>query len=470
MLKRKIEAQIDSWIKTGKTALLITGVRQSGKTYIIKNCLKRAKVRYVYIDLLHEVELRKILEETNNLEELYIKLRTHIRTPLKKGMVIFFDEVQTYKNIVTKIKALVDDGTFRYVLSGSLLGVFLRGVDSAPVGYMDTYQMYPLDFEEFLRNYNENEDVVDYLRGFYKDRKPIPDTIHNKMQFIFNLYLIVGGMPQAVDEFLRSGDLDEVSRIHAQIQKMFDMDFTQYGSDSEKIYLSRIYHLIPSELDKRNKRFTFTEVNKADDEKTGDDSAANKKVRKVDRYTKLDKEFLWLWRAGVALPAFNSPIEPSLRKDSKTTLFKLFMCDVGLLTTEYGKGAKDRILNNAKEINCGAVYENYVAQELTAHGYSVFYHSSAKNGELDFLVEHDRTILPIEVKSGKDYNDHAALSKVMSSKNYDIDEAYVLANCNIRQEGNIIYMPVYMLMFLTEEIVLGKVDLNKYRITEFPEE
>ena len=438
MLNRKIEKDIKHWIQNSDKALLIYGVRQSGKTYIIRKCLKDAGCDFVEFNLIEQPDVVQILDGATSIDDMILKLSLYTSQRITPGKTIFFfDEIQRYKEIVTKIKFLVEDKRFRYILSGSLLGVELVNLKSAPVGYLQTLTLYPLDFEEFLQVFNVENPVIDQLKDAYFSKKPVDEVIHKKLMEIFNLYLIIGGMPAAVEKYRTTGNIDDVMDEHRAIMELYKLDFTQYEAENRRLILTHIYELIPAELNEKNKRFKIEDINKN------------------LRFDRIEDSFTWLWKAGVALGVFNTS-EPTvpLMLNEKSTLFKMFLSDVGLLTTVYGKSCKLKIISNDTDLNKGAVYENVVAQELHAHGYPLYYYNSKKLGELDFVVEHDRQILPIEVKSGKDYYVHSAISKVADNKEYGVHTAFVLANCNVSQDGKMCYLPIYMATFIREDVQL----------------
>lgn len=446
MLKRKIEKDILHWIESSDKALLLYGVRQAGKTFVIRHCLKESSVDYIEFNLIDNPRIVDIINTAINTDDLVMKLSLASGREVTAGKTIFFfDEIQRCKEIVTKIKFLVDDKRFRYILSGSLLGVELVNLKSAPVGYLETLKMYPLDFEEFLQVFNVGENIVDILFHSFETKTPVDDIIHERMMEIFNLYLIIGGMPAAVERYRKTSNIDEVINEHNAIIEQYKLDFTQYEEENRKLMVSQVYNLIPTELNEKNKRFMIADI------------------KKSLRYERVENSFVWLWKAGVALVVFNvtEPIIP-LMLNEKNTLFKVFLSDVGLLTTMYGRSCKLEIITKKKDLNKGAVYENVVAQELNAHGYMLYYYNSKKNGELDFVIEHNGRILPLEVKSGKDYEKHSALDNVVKIRDYDIKEAYVLTNDNVKIKGKITYLPVYMVMFLKEK-KLDFVDISPER-------
>ena len=449
MLKRKIEKDIEKWIKNSEKALLIYGVRQAGKTFIIRKCLEAAGYNYIEFNLINQPEIVDILYQSTGIDDLILKLSLYSDKKIIEGeTVFFFDEIQRYKEIVTKIKFLVADKRFRYILSGSLLGVEIVNLKSAPVGYLQTLTMYPLDFEEFLQVFEVEETVINKLHNCFITKTPVDDVIHNKLMEMFNLYLIIGGMPAAVEKYRDTSSIDEVIDEHRAIIEQYKLDFTQYEAENRKLILTHIYELIPAELNEKNKRFMIADINKN------------------LRYDRISDSFIWLIKSGVALGVFNVT-EPSvpLLLNEKSSLFKLFMSDVGLLTTLYGKGCKLKIVSNETDINKGAVYENVVAQELHAHGYPLYYYNSKKLGELDFVIEQAGEILPIEVKSGKNYEKHSALDNVIEASEYGIKGAYIFTNDNIREKGKLTYLPIYMVMFMKgEEVEFADISADKFRI------
>ena len=444
MLKRKIESSISSWIKNDTKALLIDGARQVGKTYIIRKMLKEQECDYIEFNLIQSPELVKLLEKTESVDDMITNLSLFTNKAFVKGKTfIFIDEIQEFKEITTKVKFWVEEGSFRYIFSGSLLGVELKNISSAPVGYLKTLTMYPMDFEEFLQIYNYTDALKESLKKAFDNRTPVNEAVHNRMMRIFNIYMNVGGMPAAVQRFSETKNLEDVIGEHADITAQYKKDFTKYETEEKHIYLTQIYELIPGELNKSNKRFIFSDM------------------KKGLRYEKSAEDFLWLANAGVALPVYNvaEPAIP-LKINENSSLFKLFLSDIGMLTTLYGKGTKMNLLSDNTDINFGAIYENVAAQELKAHGFNTYYYNSKRFGEIDFVVEYKGKVLPIEIKSGKDYKRHSALNNVMQISNYAIEEAFIFTNYNIEVKGKCIYYPIYMLMFLNNgDIKLPIVDI-----------
>lgn len=435
MLHRKIEKNIADWIKNSRKALLIDGARQVGKTYIIRSVLEAEGCDYIEFNLLKNQGLSDLLAKSETVDDMIANLSLFADKPFQRGKTfLFFDEIQECKELATRIKFWVDEGSFRYIFSGSLLGVELKDIRSAPVGYLTTYTMFPLDFEEFLQLYNFTDALRSSLYDAFTHRTPVNDTVHQRMMQIFSMYLNVGGMPAAVARFQETRNLEDVISEHEDIILQYKKDFTHYETAERKPFLTQIYDLIPAELNSCNKRFNFVDIQKG------------------LRHTRSEDNFIWLTSAGVALPVYNitEPTVPLLL-NQKSSLFKLFLSDVGMLTTMYGKATKIELLSNNQDINHGALYENAVAQELRAHGFKLYYYNSKKYGELDFVIEYREKILPIEVKSGKSYQRHSALDNILDISNYSLDEAYIFSNYNVESKGKRIYYPIYMLMFLTND-------------------
>ena len=432
MIYRKIEFFIKKWIDSSpQKALLVTGARQVGKTYSIRKTLKENAASFVEINFLENEDALQLFQQSTNAHDLLRGLSVLFGKPMVKGKtIVFFDEVQCCKEIVTAIKFLVDEGSYKYIMSGSLLGVELKDIRSFPVGYLDIRTMYPLDFEEFMKANNFSDEVIEHLRNGYDKLSPVDDFIHQQTMNLFHLYLIVGGMPATVDIYLKTNNIAKVIEVQKSIIDLYKKDIAQYDP-KEKLYLDEILMLIPSEINSKNKRFVLKNLNEN---------------QKFSRY---ENRFLWLRDAGVALPTYcaNEPALPLMLSKSRN-LFKLFMNDIGLLCAMYANGLQLKILQGEININYGAIYENFVAQELTAHRFDLYYYNSKKNGEVDFMIEHNGALLPIEVKSGKNYIRHVSMTHLLANEQYGIAKGFILQNENISVKGKAVYLPVYMTMFI----------------------
>ena len=416
MIKRKIDRYLESFFKQNKKALLLTGARQIGKTFSIRRFGHEHFEHFVEINFIENPGLVSVFSKATSSQDILLRLSTISKQNLVKGKtLVFFDEVQKCPELVTAIKFLVEEGSYRYILSGSLLGVEIKNLRSAPVGYMTIKDMYPLDFEEFASALGINDKIIQMLKEHFDKGTAVDEFIHEKMMETFRLYLIVGGMPAAVVKYLDTNNLREVMEEQRSIVRLYKQDIAKYDPD-HKLYIEEIFERIPAELDAKNKRFILKNLNEN---------------LKFSRY-----------------------------------LFKLFMGDIGLLASLYADGIQLKILDNESSINFGSVYENAVAQELCAHGFPLYYYNSKRQGELDFVIEQNGEVLPLEVKSGKDYERHKALSNVLDSTAYKIPRGYVLCNDNVKQVGKVTYLPVYMTMFIQKEQQLPtnyKIDLSGFQ-------
>lgn len=447
MLTRTVDRILIDHFKISKTALLIEGARQIGKTFSIRQFGKKFKT-YIEINFIEQPEAISLFKDLSNTKALLARLSLFTKQKLiKRDTLIFFDEVQICPEVITYIKFLVDEGSYNYILSGSLLGIEINDLRSVPVGYLTIKRMFPLTFREFALNLGLNSSILENLETSFKEKKPVDDFIHKKMMELFRVYLVVGGMPAAVNRYIETNNLNEVIDIQNQIVNLYKKDITQYDKNN-KLAIAQIFELIAPQLNSQNKRFIIKDI---------------KSGVKFDRY---ENSFLWLKDAGFALPVYNveTPKIP-LELSKSRSLFKLFMSDVGLLASEYSQGIQLKIISGDDKLNCGAIFENYIAQELTACEHDLYYYNNKKRGELDFLIEYDGEVLPIEVKSGKDYKVHRALSNIMDCGEFNLNRALIFNNSNLKVEGKLTYAPIYMAMFLKQEIndedSIYKIDLSE---------
>ena len=431
-MKRFITQKIIEWNKQNKKkALLIDGARQVGKTYSIREFAQAHYENFIEINLLENEDALNMFSKAKTSQEIFVYMSLLFGDKMiPDKTLIFLDEVQECLNIVTVIKFLVEDGRFRYILSGSLLGVEMKNVKSVPVGYMDILQMCPMNFAEFCIANGVAQSAIDYLKDCFTNLTPVGEAIHEKFMQLYRLYLVVGGMPDAVKEYIASNNLSKVLEIQRYLCENYKADMAKYEKENKPL-LSTIFDLIPSELNAQNKRFKFKSIENGGRSKYAEDS------------------FLWLTDAGIALPVYcaNEPKAPLILSKSRN-LLKLFLCDVGLLASMYINNLQVKILSGEKNINFGSVYENAVTQELVCHGLVPYYFNSHKQGELDLIVEIDGEAVQIEVKSGKDYTVHSALNNILNVEEYGVKKAYIFNNYNLSVDGNKVYLPVYMSMFL----------------------
>jgi len=460
MINRKLDKCIERHYANSKSALLLLGARQTGKTYAIRKYAEAHNLNLIEINFFEDPSAKAVFQGTTSAKDILFRIsaHTHKRTS-DPNTLIFFDEFQHCPEVITQIKFLVDEGSCKYALSGSLLGVelqnLLKDIQSVPVGYMSVKEVFPLDLEEFAKSLGLSDEVFDAVKSAWENKMPVDEVIHESLIKILRLYIVVGGMPAPVQAYIDSNDLTIVEEKQQEILTLYRWDISQYENE-DKLMLHEIFDLIPSELNAKNKRFIL------------------KKLNEHARFSKYENSFLWLKNAGVAIATYNitEPKVP-LSLSEQRNLFKLFQNDVGLLACQYASGIQLKLLSGELNINYGSVYENFVAQELFAHGFggrehNLWYFNDKKQGELDFVIEHNGEVIPIEVKSGKDYERHNALKNVMSKQNYDIPKAIVLSNANTQRSGKILYLPIYMTMFLTKrpatEKQLYHLDLSNLKI------
>lgn len=445
-MQRKIDLFLEDFFKTQKKALLLTGARQVGKTYAVRQFGTKNFENFIELNFIENPGLKSIFQNVGNVEEIILRLSSEFGNKMiPKKTLIFFDEIQECEEIVTIIKFLVEEGSYSYILSGSLLGVELKDLRSVPVGFLAIKQMYPLDFEEFLTACGINQNIFSALKNCFEKLIPVDDFIHKKILSLFRLYLVVGGMPEVVLKYLETNNLFEVWKSQNYILELYKKDISKYDKKN-KLYLNEIFELLPAELNEKNKRFIL------------------KKLNENIKFSRYENSFIWLKDAGVALPTYNVQ-EPktSLILSKSRNLFKLFQSDVGLLACQYDSSIQLKIINHEINLNYGGIYENAVAQELKAHGFDLYYFNSKTQGEVDFIIEQDSQVIPIEVKSGKYYERHNALLNLLNNQEYEIKKSFVLCNDNLKIAKKIIYLPIYMIMFIQknqEKKVIYKLDIE----------
>lgn len=437
MLYRKIEGVLEEELLNSNKIPMIEGARQIGKTYIIRYVGQKLFKNFIEINLLDDFNSDKIFENINSVDKFYMQISAIYGNMLdtKKNTLIFLDEIQVYPHLITMLKFLKDDNKYTYITSGSLLGVTLRKCVSVPMGYVQTIQMYPLDFEEFLIANGVGENVINEMKERYEKSLPLDLPLHTTILDYFKKYLIVGGLPDAVNSYLEDKNIAKIRNIQKEIQEYYKIDASQYDVKN-KLKISRIYDLIPSYLESKKKRVIIKEID-----------------GKKERYEDYSEEFDYLISSGTALEveAFTNPVFPLL-ESSKSNLLKLYFNDVGLITNNYFEKNINAIMDDKLCINLGTVYETVVATELKAHLNKLYYYDNRTKGEVDFLINdyNNLAVLPIEVKSGKDYKLHNNLNKFIT--NYNIPKAIVLSNeRNVFTEDKILYLPIYYVMFINDK-------------------
>ena len=440
MLYRKIQPFIESYLKSDSNKILIVdGARQIGKTFIIRHVGQQLFENYIELNFAEDRNGPGLFEQVRTVRDFYFQISAVAGEKMgdKKNTLIFLDEIQVYPHLLTMLKFLKQDDRFTYIASGSLLGVTLRKTSSIPIGSIEIKRMFPLDFEEFLLANGFNRFSIGILREKFLACESPDAAAHERVMDLFKKYLLVGGMPDAVNSFLAETNIVKLRAIHRDIRSFYADDASKYEADNnKKLKIRRIYEMIPSNLESRKKRIVFQDI----EEKRG------------KRFSDYQDEFEYLISAGIVLDvnAISSPVFPLVQSVGKN-LLKLYLNDVGLLTDVlYGSNIR-AVLDDETGINLGAVYESVVAQELAAHGCRLFYYDNRSKGEVDYLIDDYDSLsaVPIEVKSGKDYTIHSALNIFVKNEDYHVKKAVVLSNNReITTNGKIVYMPVYNVMFL----------------------
>lgn len=440
MLYRKIASKIESFLKSEKKRMLVvSGARQVGKSYIIREVGMRLYSNFIEVNMEEDKQSNRLFENARTVEDFMIALSTIAGAKMKDSekTLVFIDEIQSYSHLLTLAKFLVEDGRFTYIASGSQLGIALKTTQSIPIGSIELLSMYPLDFEEFLIANGVGELLINEMRRKFEAKEALNESLHMKVMDYFRKYLLVGGMPSAVNTYLSEHNMVSVRNIHRDINLLYKNDAAKYESESlRKLKIQRIYDMVPSNLEKVKKRIVAKDI----------------ELKKGKRMADYQDEFEYLISSGITLEvqAISKPSYPLVENSGKN-LLKLYMSDIGLLTGILYHNDVLPIMNDKCGVNLGSVYENVVAQELKAHGFKLYYYDNKKNGEVDFLIDSVdlMSVLPIEVKSGKDYYIHTALNNLLKVDEYKITNGIVFSNEEkVYNNGNVIYMPIYYVMFL----------------------
>ena len=440
MLYRKIASKIESFLKSEKKRMLVvSGARQVGKSYIIREVGMRLYSNFIEVNMEEDKQSNRLFENARTVEDFMIALSTIAGAKMKDSekTLVFIDEIQAYSHLLTLAKFLVEDGRFTYIASGSQLGIALKTTQSIPIGSIELLSMYPLDFEEFLIANGVGELLINEMRRKFEAKEALNESLHMKVMDYFRKYLLVGGMPSAVNTYLSEHNMVSVRNIHRDISLLYKNDAAKYESESlRKLKIQRIYDMVPSNLEKVKKRIVAKDI----------------ELKKGKRMADYQDEFEYLISSGITLEvqAISKPSYPLVENSGKN-LLKLYMSDIGLLTGILYHNDVLPIMNDKCGVNLGSVYENVVAQELKAHGFKLYYYDNKKNGEVDFLIDSVDLLsaLPLEVKSGKDYYIHTALNNLLKVDEYKISNGIVFSNEEkVYNNGNVIYMPIYYVMFL----------------------
>ena len=416
--------------------LILEGARQIGKSFSIREVGTRLYPNFVEINFVEDNEGEQLFKNIHKKEDFYLTLSMVAGDKLnnRDDTLVFLDEIQHYPQYLTMLKFLREDNRYRYIASGSLLGITLKDTTSITIK-----DMFQLDFEEFLIANGFGTEAIDMLRKSYENRESLSEEHHNHVLDLFRRYLLVGGLPDAVNTYLETHNIVRVREVQDGIRSLYASDASKYEKEhNKKLLIRRIYEMIPSQMENKKKRVVVQNI----------------RDKKGDRFDQYKEEFEYLISSGISLAvnAISNPHFP-LSESLQKNLLKLYLNDVGLLTGILYRNNIRPVLDDIRSINLGSVYENVVAQELRAHGHKLYYYDNRKQGEVDYLVDNHTTMSahPVEVKSGKDYTEHSALNNLLKVPEYNVLAATVISNeRKVYQEGKVTYMPVYFVMFFDE--------------------
>lgn len=439
MLKRKVYDELLKWKNNpNHKCLMVKGARQVGKTYLIRQFGKNEYQSYIEINFIKQKDLKSIFSGELSADEIYKRMTAQMQNIrlIPGKTLIFLDEIQNCGNARTAIKFLAEDRRFDVISSGSLLGLTyaedgdpeVEEPDSIPTGYEDFITMFSLDFEEFLWAEGYSSASIAVLKEYYDTVTPVPYDLNNKYESLFREYIVVGGMPEVVSAYIMHHDFNEVAKIQEQILENYKFDITKHAKGAEKVKVRNCYDAIPKQLAKELKKFQYSTVEKG--------KTAKKYGGSVQ------------WLADSALVHVCSNIHEAyvpLIAYASIEQFKLYINDTGLLCAMYGFEVKKAVLDNSIRGNAkGGIYENIISECLIKRGYKLYYYRPDDNNELEFLLEKDGSVVPIEVKAGN--NPTVSLNSFI--KKYMPPAAYKFIDGNVGKADTKITLPHYMVMFM----------------------
>lgn len=438
MFRRKIESYIEKYLLGDDERILcIDGARQIGKSFIIRHLSNKYFENYVELNMYEDFLGEQLFKNVKTKDDFYIQASILAGNKMKNrnNTIIFIDEIQVYPHLLSLLKPLRYDNKYKYICSGSLLGITLKKSAHIPMGSIIEKEMYPMDFEEFLWANGVGETVIEHMKKCFLERISLEENLHNKLLSLFKTYLYVGGLPDSIKAYVQTKNVFNIREVQSETHKYYSDDASKYDLDYS-LKIKRIYDLIPSNIENKVKRIQYTKIENINDA----------------RFTKYENEFDYLISSGIALDvkAIAEPKFPLIQSSQKN-LIKLYMNDIGIFTNILYKYNINAIMEDRTGVNLGAVYETVVAQELKAHGHRLFYYDRRKVGEIDFLIDDydNLSVLPIEIKSGRDSFEYSALSKVINTKEYNIKKGLIFSNQKeIKTIDNIHYFPIYFIMFI----------------------
>lgn len=432
MIKRKIVNDLLNWkSKHAQEALLIKGARQVGKTTIVREFAAKHYKHFVEINFEQDPIAKEAFVGSRDARTIISRLSAMGYGPfVEKETLVFFDEIQSCPNARTAIKFLVQDDSYDFIESGSLLGINYADVSSYPVGFESQIEMFPLDFEEWLWANGVGENVIIDLKQSYATGQAIDAFTHEQVMKHYRNFLVVGGMPKVVATYLENPDFNEVIRQQRLLIDSYRLDIAKYAG-AQKARAKRFFDAIPSQLSKAHKRYILSELEKSGNMQKYGDAAQ------------------WLSDAGVASFCYNThSFELPFEQYENLNLFKVYLLDTGLLCAMWSSNIQWEVMQGELDINEGALTENFVANELVKHGHRLHYYDHKSRNELDFLIADNKELTVLEVKSGSSYKSHKALDNALEQNAERISRSIVLSRFALENDQQVEYMPLYMAMFL----------------------
>ena len=465
MLKRKIEDALVRWKNAhGHKPLLIMGIRQCGKTFIAQHFAAENYKTVVYINFIKQPERINAFLGSKDVNTILLNLSAQIQgvTFIPGETCLIFDEIQECPEARTSLKFFKEDGRFDVIATGSLLGVQgyddelkkqrrklidkkNHGINSVPVGSEDIIEMFPLDFEEFLWANGISTDVIEALQRFYREETPVPAGIHVAMKKLLNLYVAIGGLPEPINVFLKTNNMNEVSKAYKAILKEYRDDMVKYAPDKDKPHIRECFNSIPKQLAKENKKFQYN------------------KVKPGGRSETYLGSLQWLEDAGITCRCYNTDITGlPMEGKAKDNVFKVYTADIGLLIEMLGPGTRADILQGNLGGFKGAIYENLMADTLHKKYQNLYYFQKDSGLELDFLIRMNGECIPLEVKA-KTAQAKSAKTVLNHPEKYQVNHIIKFGDYNIGRDGQMLTLPNYMQFLLNlepEEMILEPIDAN----------
>lgn len=432
MLKRKIINNLVEWKENHKNnCLLIIGARQVGKTYIIQKFAEEYYEKSIYINFIENPDYKDIFSGNLDIETIIkqLTLRVPNSSIIPGKTLLILDEIQVCENAITALKFIAQENKIDCIASGSLLGITYKRVSSFPVGYIERLEMNSLDFEEFCWANGMDETAISYLKEFFINKKQVPDSIHNRMLELFKEYIVIGGMPRVVDEFVTNHDFSSSLKLQRNIVQDYKDDIVKYALEIDKAKIRDCFNSIPKHLSQENKKFKYSLVDK--------NGTAKKYLGALE----------WLYDAGIINFCYNlSKLESPLEGFAKEDVFKVYMKDTGLLVSMLEDGTQLEIMSGNLGIYKGAIYENIIADIFGKLGKKLYYFEYNSTLEVDFIIKYNNKITAVEVKSADNTKSKSLNSLI---ENWNLEQGIKLSSKNIGTgKEKILNIPLYMSMFL----------------------